>query len=153
MKKAELIFEIINPSDPYTMVAEDGKVAQVACLILGKGKLGLKCEADCKFDVPLMFVATEKQFEEWCENAGIGPLAPFIEKHCKEIADCLDSVLIGDESDRRTMERVLAAIKSPKERARAREVYHDEKRGSVNDIGRAAYELAAVLRKPRKKSA
>jgi hypothetical protein len=34
-------FDLVNPSDPYTLEADDLQVAAVACCLLGNGKYGL----------------------------------------------------------------------------------------------------------------
>ena len=39
-----VLYEIINPSDPYTLKADDFKIAAAACLILGDGQYGLESE-------------------------------------------------------------------------------------------------------------
>jgi len=37
-----MLFEIINPSDPYTIEANALEIAAVACCILGEGKYTLR---------------------------------------------------------------------------------------------------------------
>jgi hypothetical protein len=141
-----MIYEIINPSDAYTMVAESFHVAAAAVLLLGQGKLGLSCEEDPEQHVPVMLFGGA---EEWLKKHGLEDLSGFIESHKGEVATALESVLIGDIIDRKTFERVLSVIKDQDERNAARAAYHDEKRSSMNDIGRAAWIYAAALRKQK----
>lgn len=141
-----MIYEIINPSDPYTMVADDFKVAAAAVLLLGRGKLGLSCEEDHKQHVPVMLFGGA---EEWLKEHDLEDLGGFIEAHRAEVAEALESVLIGSESDRKTFDKVIACISDPGDRQKARDTYHDQKRSSMNDIGGAAWEYAADLRKPK----
>lgn len=50
-------FEIVNPSDAYTMEADDMEVAAVACCLLGDGKYALKgVGEDAGSDVPVFLL-------------------------------------------------------------------------------------------------
>ena len=40
-----MIYEIINPSDDYTIVADDFAAAAIAACLLGRGAYGLKSSA------------------------------------------------------------------------------------------------------------
>ena len=48
-----MLFEIMNPSDPYTVVAEDKEIAAVACIVLGTGTYAFKPIDVGDFEVPL----------------------------------------------------------------------------------------------------
>jgi hypothetical protein len=145
-----MIFEIVNPSDPYTLECDDFKIAAAGILLLGRGKLGLTCEADPKLEMPPFIFANEQQVTDWFKGIGIDHIGEFIDQNRLKVADMLDTVLIGSERNRRTFEKVLACISDPAERQKARDTYHDEKRSSLNDIGQAAWDLATALRKPKK---
>ncbi len=56
-------FDIANPSDPYTMEADDLQVAAVACCLLGNGKYGLTgLGEDAGQDVPVFLIGGH---DEW----------------------------------------------------------------------------------------
>lgn len=146
------LYEISNPSDPYTMECTDDLIAAVATLFLGDGKYMLKPVDRPQPEkplVPVLFFGGEEALQQWCEEHGIGGvsnLSDWAIDHAEAIATALDSVAIGSVEERRSFERVLACISSDEERAKARDVHHDEKRSSMNDIGRRAKGLAKSLR-------
>jgi hypothetical protein len=142
-----MIFEIVNPSDPYTLECDDFKIAAAGIMLLGRGKLGLSTEeGDEKHQMPPFIFGNDEMVTKWFADIGIPSLGEFIDGHREEIATMLETVLIGSERNRRTFEKVLACISDPVERAKARAVYQDEKRSSLNDIGGAAWDLAKRLR-------
>ena len=50
-------FDLVNPSDPYTLEADDLQVAGVACCLLGNGKYGLTgLGDDAGQDVPMFLL-------------------------------------------------------------------------------------------------
>lgn len=114
-------FKIINPSDPYEMIADDLKIAAVAISFLGCGKYALKGTGnDNTNDVPLFLLGDH---DEW-----------FISKFGMSFHDTADHVLKHEP------EKLAAALNSV--------TLMCAKRSSLNDIGRSAKELAdAVLRK------
>ena len=138
----KIICEIINPSDPYTIVGERFDVLAVATLILGNGQWALSGDADVH-EMPIFLFGGH---EPWLAKHGINDLGAFIDAHLTEIADALDSVLIGSRSERTSIEAVLAAIDDPAQQEKARAVWHDKKRSSMNDIGGRAYALAKRVR-------
>jgi hypothetical protein len=136
-----VIYEIVNPSDPYTLVSDDLMLAAAATLMLGEGRYGLKAQDETSV-MPVLF----DRALQWLRGHGIPDFSAFIAANALAIASVLDSVLIGPSSDRRAIERVLALITDSVERAAARAAYHDERRSSMNDIGAYAGRLANTLR-------
>lgn len=59
-------FEIINPSDPYTMETDDLQIAAVAVCLLGDGKYAAKeIDGDTGQDVPIfLFGGVDEWFTE-----------------------------------------------------------------------------------------
>jgi hypothetical protein len=131
------LYEISNPSDPYTIRAEF-KIAAAAVLLLGQGKMGIHTDSGEDEEMPLFIFGGH---EEWLKKQGMDPLDEFIKAHLLEIADALDTVLIGSYRNRATFEKVIENIKDPEERQKARATYHDEKRSSLNDIGGSGVEV------------
>jgi hypothetical protein len=142
-----MIYEIINPSDAYTIVADDLKVAAVACVLLGRGQYGLEPLEDDGERVPFMlFGSPDAWFQEHFGADLQATMDEVVENRAGELADCLDSCLIGKLASRREYERALELIESEENRAKFRTERHDERRTSLNDIGGRAYQMAKKLR-------
>lgn len=143
MKEATMLYEIINPSDPYTLRADDLRTAAVACVLLGRGHYALNpLEAGGEV-VPLMLLGTA---DEWfLSHFGKSAEETVVEvmrdpEAAGRLAECLESCLIGKPKDRAEAElRVLVGEESRLKR-------YDELRSSLNDIGRRAYAMAKRLR-------
>jgi len=143
-----MLYEIVNPSDAYTIVAKSFDVAAVACFVLGKGRYAFKPIDDDKApEVPIFLFGGA---DEWCrEQFGVdaGDLVQGTLKDKRdELAECLDSCLIGNASDRKDFDEACAAISDPVKQTQFRESRHDRRRSSMNDIGGRAYRIAAKIR-------
>ena len=130
---SEQVFDIINPSDDYTIKGPFLHCA-IAVAILGNGFFGIKGS-------PVL-----TGWEAWLVDQGIADLGEHIIEHSEEIATALDSVLIGDEREREFVELKLATMPE-EEREPWLAKHHDENRGSMHDIGANAKKLAIRLRK------
>lgn len=138
-----MIYEIINPSDPYTLVADDLEVATVAVCMLREGRYALRPEEENAPGVPLFFFGGQ---DDWC----YARFGMHFESLCDEIikqkrdalATCLESVVIGD---RRQYEQAIVG-KSDDLIACFRTAWHEEHRSSMNNIGARAWAIAARLR-------
>jgi len=97
--------------------------------------------------MPTMFGPGSDKIETWMQAHEMYPFGDFVRAHRTEIADALDSVLIGDRSKRRLMDILFVSIRNPEERKRAQMSYHDITRNSTVDIGRRAWKIAESLRK------
>jgi hypothetical protein len=140
-----MICEIINPSDPYTLVTDDFEKAAVAIAVIGNGKLGLSGYGP--LHSPVLF-----GWDEWFEKRGITDLGAYLDANLESLAAILDTVLIGSAEDREVCDLVLAAI--PEEaRPAFLEARHDKMRTSMNDIGAAAKAWAERLRKKARANA
>jgi hypothetical protein len=135
-------WEIINPSDKYTLQAADFATAAAACLLLGEGRYGLDPESDGQPRCPLFLFGGHDDFI--AEHFG-GDLSAWIDAHVEAVAECLDSVLLGGFGRRRDYDAAVAAIDDPVKLAVFREAWLD-KRSSLNNIGGYAAQIAAGLR-------
>lgn len=118
-----MIFEIINPSDPYTLEANDFEVASVAVVLLGQGAYGMKqLDGDKSLEIPIMMFGGADQWftDNFGDNAET-VIGRVVNEKCLQLADILDSVRIGGLEDREKGED-----------------YRDQRRSSLNDIGRRA---------------
>ncbi len=95
-------FDIVNPSDPYTMAAPDLEVAAVAVCLLGDGKYPLTGLGDAAGqDVPpFLFVGPNAWFNEKFGADYVDTANRVIVERSEELATALDSVTL--ESARRT---------------------------------------------------
>jgi hypothetical protein len=140
-----VIYEIDNPSDPYTMVAEDRAVAAVAVVFLGEGMWGLS-DREGKTAVPIFaFGGGAERLERWFATELGTTLAAVVSEKRQAIAAALRSVAIGSISDREAFDRGFALIDDPVKKEEWRTWWHDQRRSSLNDIGRRAWALADRL--------
>lgn len=140
------IYELINPSDPYTFKAPDIKVAGMAALLLSSGKFGarqIEPEQDEPESSPALF-----GWKPWLQEQGITPEWTGANKEI--IADALGSFLIGDLHDRHEVHETLALL-PPGKREGWLANRHDRRRSSMNNIGAAAHKLARQMRDAAKK--
>lgn len=140
-------YEIINPSDAYTISAPDLAIAACACVLLGSGQYGFKPEDESAEEVPLFIFGG---VDDWCKKH-FGQdfdllLTRVMDLRPLELADCLDSCLIGDFAARSEYESALSLIESAENRETFRARRHDKRRSSLNNIGGRAYEMAKRLR-------
>jgi|GEM_PF-980161 len=142
-----MLYEIINMSDAYTIEAKDLELAFVACLLLGNGQYAFQPIGDDGVRVPIFMFGGVDEFcqKHFSKSAG-AIMDGVMELRSKELADCLDSCLIGGKSNRQTYLDGLALIDDPVKREIWRNKWHEERRSSLNDIGGRAYEMAAKFR-------
>lgn len=137
-----MLYEIVNPSDAYTLRADSDAVAAAAIGLLGNGQYDIDAEDD--HEVPggmLALTGTQAFAEAYGEEFGA-----FVDSHIAEIADALESVVIGNFGDRAEYEQVLSLIEGPEKQAEYRDKRHDLRRSSMNDIGGRALLYADRLR-------
>lgn len=142
-----MLFDIVNPSDPYTMEASCLEVAAAAVCLLGQGKFALnELTGDKSGNVPAFLTGGHnewftKQFGRDFEqslNHVMATMQP-------ELIKAFGSVFVGDVQYKRTFEEEAAKCDSEEEFAALLEKRHDAKRTSMNDIGRQAWSMADAL--------
>lgn len=133
-----MLYEITNPSDPYTMEAESFAAAMGAVAILGEGRYGLEPIGHDGPRVPINL------FGDWpselYQQAGISPasaagLARWMnasEENNEAVAKALDSVRYGNAENR----------------SKPRDLKNDS-RSSMNNIGGYAWKYAEAMRGKR----
>lgn len=148
-----MLFEIINPSDAYTIEAPDLEIAACACVVLGQGKYAFKPLDDGGEEVPLfLFGGHDEWFTEKCGANLDTTLERVLENRRADLANCLDSALIGSAADRREFD-MMTAGDTPEQRTAKRDARHEQRRSSLNDIGGRAYAIATNLRIPESTTA
>jgi len=136
-----MLYEITNPSDAYTLEADDFLTAAAAVLVLGSGRYGLNPEDSKEKGVPVLIFGGDK----WIDAVfgSMDGFGKFLGKNLQAIGECLDSVLIGDFNDRKAYQDAIEKMNDPKKRQAFAENWHDEKRSSANNIGAKAKQIAA----------
>lgn len=145
------IYEIINPSDPYTMRCDDVAVVAASLLFLGRGQYAAepyfplaKASAISTVDVPMFAVGID--VKQWfSDRYDIDDLDAWIRENRLRIADALDTVLIGMPEERDALDETLAEM-TEEQRAAFLDRRHDKMRSSLNDIGMNASIIAEKLR-------
>ena len=140
-----MLFELINPSDPYTFRAPSIEVAGAAVILLSAAYGARSIGEDPELSTPVMF-----GWDEWAEEHGVD--GAWLDAHRLEVAEALDSFLIGGPAARAGAEEALAKIPTEdRESWRARR--QDSMRSSLSKIGERAYEVAKKLREERPEKA
>lgn len=140
-----MLYEIINPSDPYTIECATHKVAAAACFLLGEGQYAFEPidGSDKELRVPI-FIAGGS--EEWCQKTfgmSVDTLMKDVsDNHMKELIDALESCLIGTKESREAFCQACERIDNTKFKLER----HDRMRTSLNDIGGLAYSYARDFR-------
>jgi hypothetical protein len=147
-----MLFNIINPSDSYTIKTDDKEAACVACLLMGEGQYGLE-EIGGKFEMPiLMFGGGDEFFKSQFGKSMEESVKLYRGDKVAVLIETLRSTLVGSVGERQTHEDALKFITDPEKRQQYIDEYKDKKRGSMNNIGGYAIRLADHLEKRMEKT-
>lgn len=141
-----IVFSLVNPSDPYTLVAPSLKIAAVATCIFGEGRYGLR-QCDGQGDAampPFMEFGHESWFQRKFGETFEQALYDVHSRHREAMVRCLGSVLYGTLADRLKIGPELDLL-GAEERALRLLDWHDSNRSSSNDIGRRAWDFSNRL--------
>jgi hypothetical protein len=139
-----MIYKISNPSDPYTCEVEDFKTAAVMVCLLGEGKYPLVPLEEGAQRVPAFFFGGHDEWFQEKFNQNFDEALRNIPPH--QLAEAFNSVLVGGKEDRATYEEGLALIDDPQKKLTWQKNWLDRKRGSMNNIGGKAIQLAQMFR-------
>ena len=133
------LYELINPSDPYTFRAPSLEIAGAAAAMLSTGFGAVQYDPPAEDDsTPVLF-----GWNDWMESRGMDK--SWFLAHLAEIADALDSFLIGGRNTRADVEDAMSRM-DEKNREEFRASRQNRYRTSLNQIGEAAYNLSKRLR-------
>lgn len=133
-------YELINPSDPYTFVADNKEIAALTVFCISS-LYGVKSQ-DGKEEIPIFLFGGSK---EWYKNEfGHAPEERLEEKR-ERVADALLSFMYGHFEDRRRYEAALNAITDEDKKEQFIKDWQDG-RSSMNDIGTYAHRLGKELK-------
>ncbi len=141
-----MLFSIINPSDPYTLEADDLEIAANAVALIGHGAYGLQeLTGDKSGNVPIFL---ETGHDEWFTKQFGRDFATSLNhvmaNRAPDLAKALASVFIGTPADKRQFDQDARDWDEDEFHLKLTE-RHDAKRTSMNDIGRIAWGLADVV--------
>lgn len=133
-------YELINPSDPYTFLADDHETAALTVFLISTF-YGARSK-DGNKEVPVFILGGS---DEWYQdNFGRTPDEGLMARQC-EVVKALDSFMYGHFEDRRRYEVALDAITDLDKKEEFKAVWQDG-RSSLNDIGTHAHKLAKRLK-------
>lgn len=134
-------YELINPSDPYTFIAESKEVAALTVFCISTA-YGAKSK-DGNEEIPVFLFGGSKEWykEEFHRTPDEG-----LEAERENVAKALISFMYGYFDDRRRYEIALNAITEPDKKEQFIREWQDG-RSSINDIGTYAHELGKRMMK------
>lgn len=127
-------YELINPSDPYTFLAENKEIATLTVFCLST-LYGAKSQ-DGKEEIPLFLFGGSK---EWYINEFGRTPDEGLKAEKEKVANALLSFMYGHFEDRRRYDAALRAITDDEKRQLFIAEWQDG-RSSLNDIETAAHE-------------
>lgn len=142
------LYEIVSPSDPYTIRGEVEPVC-LAVVLIGHGKLGLHDARGSNVDQAFFdpFSRTSEKLDaHWREHFG-RPWEAAMEALKPDVAAVLESVVIGSVARRADYESAMAAIDDDGKQREFAAAWRERHRSSMSDIGGYAAKLAALVRK------
>jgi len=144
VKTGRMEYNFVNPSDPYTFIAEDFETAALVVRLLGLA-YGAEPKDGNGESVPIFLFGGEKDADEWyMAQFHHTPKEGLNEKRVP-IADALLSFMLGSFEDRRRYEAALAAITDPEKREEFIHAWQDGC-SSLNNIGKRAHMLGRIFK-------
>lgn len=144
-----MLFDIINPSNAYTIEAPDLELAAVAICLIGEGKYALnELSGDKSGHVPAFLIGGH---DEWFQKqfdrdfgASVAAVTGTPARR-EQLVKALASVHIGGAADRREFNEKAGQCATAEEVHALLYEMHDAKRSSANDIGRRAWGLGMAV--------
>ena len=140
-------FELVNPSDPYTFIANDYETAALTVFCIGS-QYGAHTK-DGEYEVPITMFGGgsdwyKKEFQRTPEEG--------LQEKRGLVADALESMMFGEFEDRKRYNAALNAIDDEQKRKKFIEEWQDGC-SSLNDIGTYCHELAEKIKQSMTASA
>lgn len=139
-----MLFHLINMSDPYTFEAPDLKTAALTTLLLGGGEYGAESE-DKSLEVPVMLLVGREGIVQWFKDkCDLDITGVTIGDMREPVGKCLASFVIGSFEQRKIYEDMRTVLREDLQ-TDFKIKWHDDRRSSLNDIGRRAWRLSEQL--------
>ena len=141
-ERETMLFNLINPSDPYTLEAEDLSTAAMAACLLST-TFGV--ESTYGSQSAMFLFMTEADLNGWFrEHAGVDT-ATFVEEHRMAVADALASFVYGDVADRKLYNETMDLLSDEEAKLAFKDNWQD-RISSLSNIGKAAWQRADEIR-------
>ena len=137
-----MLYELINPSDPYTFEAKDRETAALAVFLLSTS-YGAHCltEEREENDVPVfLFGGSKEWYQDTFKRTPDEGLAILKE----DVRERLNSFVLGNEHDRQIYQHAVDNIKGARKRTEFIKLW-DDRHSSLNDIGDIVFKTASNL--------
>ena len=132
-------YELINPSDPYTFLADNKEIATLTVFCLST-MYGAKSQ-DGKEEVPIFLFGGSQEW--YIQEFGRTP-DEGLKAEKEKVAKALMSFMLGGFEDRRRYEAALDAITDEQKREKFIALWQDG-RSSINDIGTVAHNRGKAM--------
>lgn len=140
-------YELINPSDPYTFIAENNEVATLTVFSLGIAYGAQNQEGETV--TPVFLFSSRDNAANWYKDTFKRTTDEGLEANLNAVADALDSMMLGNFEDRKRYQTALEYIDDEEKREKFKAEWQDA-RSSMNDIGTYAHNLAKKLKEKAK---
>ena len=135
-----MLYELVNPSDPYVFQADSFPVAVTTAWLISSMYEAKPEDGDDYFGIPAFMEDPAKEYKEQFGDS----IEDFINKHNAEIVDALQSLVLGGFKDYRRYLLAVEMIDDPEKLMAFRERWNDG-RSSMNNIGKCAEKIACLL--------
>lgn len=135
-----MIYELINPSDPYTFIAPDREAAALVVGILGTA-YGAEATENDSDGVPVMILGG---FNEWYLDTFGRDIEAGLKARRKDLVSALRSFVYGRPEERNIYEKAMSAIDDPEKKAGFKKEWQN-RRSSMNNIGETAWLIGERL--------
>lgn len=141
-----MLFEVINPSDPYLFEAPELEIAALAVCLVGNGRYAAQ-EVDGEANVPLFLLGGH---DEWFQ-AQFGRTFEQSLDYCRHeklaaLVACLESFFYGTPELAKMYHKGLELLEDPVKQVQWKTEWKETHRSSMNDIGARAWAYAARLK-------
>ena len=144
-----MLYELVNPSDPYTLECDDLEVAAIVSCLLGEGKTPLRDVEKDELAVPFfLFGGHDEWFRDRFGRDFSATLTLVAETKRDQLVKAFESLVIGSVSDRAIYRSAMDNIPDEERRKAFARDWADKKRSSITDYGRSAVAYAKHFRKP-----
>lgn len=132
-------YKLVNPSDPYTFIADDLETAASVVFLVSTIFGATNKEGEVEVPVFIFGGAEEWYIEQFGRSSYDG-----LKAKKKQVVEALGSMMLGNFEDRRRYEATLSAITEPDKREKFIAEWQDG-RSSMSDIGTYCHRLAEQL--------
>ena len=135
-----MVYEFINPCDPYTFEAPDQEVAALVVGAMGTA-YGAEMKDDENQNIPVFILGG---YDAWYKDKFGRTVEEGLEARKQDLAAALSSFLYGRPDDRKLYNLAMKGISNPETRKQYAEEWHN-RRTSMSDLGKKAWMLGEKI--------